>query len=426
MHGLVLSVFITILALIGGVFSLNAASAATYYVATKGTDSNAGSQSAPFRTIAKGLSVVGAGDTLKIRGGTYNEGIDGNKQKLPSGTSGNPVIIQAYPSETVILQPSNGTVIHLVPTSQNPTVDYLVFDGIILDGSLQSSSSFVGYGIELNGARFITFQNGEIRNFQNANSIGVHSSCSNAFSRCQSNTTFRNMKIHDIANNLSIQDNTVGHGIYAAFVNSLIENCQIYNVKGFGIQFYSSSGGVNNNTFRNNIIHDVGQGNVSSVTGLYIGSGDNNLAYNNIIYNTPGSGIAISSGASNSKVYNNTVYNNGQGGIGVFNSFGADVRNNIMYANGSAYGDYHDEGSSTTASNNLTSNPLFVNAGSANFQLQSNSPAIDKGMRISIVTSDFNRVPRPQGAAYDIGACEFGQLINPSIPTPSSLRIVAR
>ena len=46
-------------------------SAATYYVATNGSDSNPGTQSQPFQTVQKGLSVLQAGDTLYLRGGTY-------------------------------------------------------------------------------------------------------------------------------------------------------------------------------------------------------------------------------------------------------------------------------------------------------------------------------------------------------------------
>jgi hypothetical protein len=47
--------------------------AATYYVApTGGSDSNAGSLAAPFGTISHAVSVAGAGDTIYLRGGTYN------------------------------------------------------------------------------------------------------------------------------------------------------------------------------------------------------------------------------------------------------------------------------------------------------------------------------------------------------------------
>ena len=48
------------------------ATAATYYVATNGNDSNAGNKDKPFATLKKANAVVTAGDTVWIRGGTYN------------------------------------------------------------------------------------------------------------------------------------------------------------------------------------------------------------------------------------------------------------------------------------------------------------------------------------------------------------------
>src|SRR3954468_11885912 len=47
------------------------AGAAEYYVAPTGSDSNAGSLAAPFATLQKGNDVAAAGDTVWLRGGTY-------------------------------------------------------------------------------------------------------------------------------------------------------------------------------------------------------------------------------------------------------------------------------------------------------------------------------------------------------------------
>src|SRR5205823_870147 len=60
----------------------------TYYVATNGSDSNAGTINQPFQTIRTGLSRLHPGDTLYIRGGTYSESIAGGRDvNYPSGTS---------------------------------------------------------------------------------------------------------------------------------------------------------------------------------------------------------------------------------------------------------------------------------------------------------------------------------------------------
>ena len=47
------------------------ANAADFYVATTGSDSNAGTMAAPFATIQKGHDAASAGDTVWVRGGTY-------------------------------------------------------------------------------------------------------------------------------------------------------------------------------------------------------------------------------------------------------------------------------------------------------------------------------------------------------------------
>ena len=50
-------------------------SAATYYVATNGIDTNPGSLLSPWRTIAKASGILLPGDTVLVRGGVYGERI---------------------------------------------------------------------------------------------------------------------------------------------------------------------------------------------------------------------------------------------------------------------------------------------------------------------------------------------------------------
>ena len=70
--------------------SLNAA---TYYVAPSGgNDSNPGSYASPYATIAKGVSMVGPGDTLVLKNGTYNQRLIAYAKH---GSAVNPITIQA-------------------------------------------------------------------------------------------------------------------------------------------------------------------------------------------------------------------------------------------------------------------------------------------------------------------------------------------
>jgi hypothetical protein len=43
-----------------------------YYVALNGSDSNSGTLGSPFRTIEKAVSLVQSGQTIYVRGGTFN------------------------------------------------------------------------------------------------------------------------------------------------------------------------------------------------------------------------------------------------------------------------------------------------------------------------------------------------------------------
>jgi len=72
-----------------------------YIVALDGKDDNPGILEQPFRTIAAALEVVGPGDVIYIRGGTY-------RCERPilidkSGAQGNPIGLKAYPGEAPIL-----------------------------------------------------------------------------------------------------------------------------------------------------------------------------------------------------------------------------------------------------------------------------------------------------------------------------------
>ncbi len=73
----------------------------TYYVATTGSDSAAGTIVAPFLTIPKAYSVAVAGDTILVRGGIYNLATTISLSK--SGTSSAMYCLLSYPGERPIL-----------------------------------------------------------------------------------------------------------------------------------------------------------------------------------------------------------------------------------------------------------------------------------------------------------------------------------
>ena len=186
-----------------------------------------------------------------------------------------------------------------------------------------------------------------------------------------------------------------------------------------GLQIYSEKISPSNNIVRNSVFHDNGQAYTTSGNGVTVGVGDNNLIYNNVIYNKKG-GIEAFSG-TNTKIYNNTIYNNRDFGITVRNTSGASVRNNIAYQSGTPIS---NSVSGAVLSNNLTTDPRFVNAGARDFKLQTGSPAVDAGVTLTAVATDIDGISRPQFNAFDIGAYEMGG--SAAVPAaPTNVRLVS-
>jgi pectate lyase-like protein len=82
--------------------SVARAQAADWYVSPTGNDSNAGSLAAPFATLQKGNDVAAAGDTVWLRGGTYQ-----NTKQIKLSKSGQSdatrIKFWAYPAEVPVL-----------------------------------------------------------------------------------------------------------------------------------------------------------------------------------------------------------------------------------------------------------------------------------------------------------------------------------
>ncbi|WP_431279567.1 carbohydrate-binding protein [Leifsonia poae] len=86
---------------IGGVATAASASASptTYYVSPTGSNANAGTQAAPFKSIQKCSTVMGAGDTCVIASGTYRETL----APTHSGTASSRITYTAAPGAQVIV-----------------------------------------------------------------------------------------------------------------------------------------------------------------------------------------------------------------------------------------------------------------------------------------------------------------------------------
>lgn len=194
--------------------------------------------------------------------------------------------------------------------------------------------------------------------------------------------------------------------------------------------------------------------------GVYRGTG--NMVYNNVIWGAHFSGIDVTYDSSNIRVFNNTIYAQlgapyswgitAGGGSSTFpdgrlqpqDVKNVEIKNNIIYQDAQhsnlSYTNPIEIGSRadgvviegnlvfgknqninvvknavnggsknvTVGSNVIGQDPQFTNISQRNFSLRNTSPAINAGLSLSLVQDDFNRVSRPQGSKYDIGAYEFG------------------
>ncbi|KAG8940217.1 hypothetical protein FRC03_005659 [Tulasnella sp. 419] len=86
---------------LGGGRNLEARQTTTLYVATSGSDSNAGTLAAPLKSIQKAVDLATPGTTIYIRGGTYSPTT--NIKIGKSGTSSSPYTIRNYGTEKVIV-----------------------------------------------------------------------------------------------------------------------------------------------------------------------------------------------------------------------------------------------------------------------------------------------------------------------------------
>lgn len=142
-------------ALASAAFGAELQGANTYYVSTTGSDTNPGTGTEPFKTFVKAVSVLGPGDTLQVKPGTYYESL----RFTASGAAGAPI--------TVI---GNGAVVNMKVAKTT---------GIKITGSYVNLSNFkvtgaLDAGIGVSG-KHVTVSNNEV--YGNVTENGINRNC---------------------------------------------------------------------------------------------------------------------------------------------------------------------------------------------------------------------------------------------------------
>jgi hypothetical protein len=372
------------------------ARAATYYVATTGSDSNPGTITNPFRTIsyaygsARGQksSTAQCGDTIMVQPGTYTD---------------------SHQSSTY---------------------------GILLNKACTSSSPIIIKSVILHGATI-----DEQQDTTRQHAITVEGGTYNTVDGFRITNSWRTCIV-------DYSDPAIGFNTYQ---NNEIDHCGLDNIAADNEHgaFYLTG---NNDKVLSNFIHDIGPWPGHSSDALNM-AGDGFLVANNIISTVstrmhaiqvaPKTGVVVTSG----KIYNNTLINNPQGAITLYTYGGKykglQIENNIMANNGGSIAVCQSAGSGVVANSNIDynnssaewvdncggtatithtdinwirANPLFV--GATDYHLQPGSPAIGAGLTLPIMTDDFDGNPRRP--PYDIGAYVTSSSILP-IKLPTNL-----
>ncbi len=428
--------------------------ATNYYVdSSLGADTNSGSETTPWKTLAKVNSArLLPGDKVFFkRGGVWAETLT----PPASGVDGSPIIFDAYGSgdlPTITGKINGDCIFWSAPRS------FLIFRNLHLRDCGQPDGYKVG-GINVYSSGGIS------TGILVENSIIEGSQYWNIYMNGMSNLIIRNNVIRGAE---------LEHGIYLSggfgISGALIEGNQIYNNNAMCVQFNpNGKHRLTGIVMRYNLLHDCGYGGINN-----LGAAGAEIYYNVIygtksgIYNTcdqADSGCAY--GATGGIYINNTIMAKSSGRTTCFENisnlgspdFKAFV-NNICWHDG-PYGEAFGDTESTSNANvtynlfysplgdvkmarrgiyyssfsdylkahpedvgQIFSDPKFINASVGDYGLSSGSPAIDSGIPWGL-NRDIAQTVVPSGTAPDRGAVEHAEseIILP-IGAPYNLRVI--
>jgi len=344
-----------------------------YFVAMNGNDANPGTLQLPWRTIAKANQELRAGNTVYIRGGTYDEVIE----PYNSGTAANYITYTNYENEEVIIRGEpgekqiivlgysfngptggnsyihiNGIILHHGPDPTDKRFPWILINGsgsvhniirncrIVRDGDpLQGyGNGYRDFGIIVDGAKYTVLENNYIRGVQ----FGIHVKERSQFTRIQSNyITETGQSAIDIGSSYGIMQGTLIEG-------NVLERSAMED----GIQFEPNYGSPNiisdisnlGTIIRNNVIrynaenaidlkgtaHVVIEGNV-----IYGTIGSNNGSYEGWNRNSHSTIMRGSSTSTRDVIIRNNVLYDNANGIELYQGY--KVYNNTLVANNRDY-----------------------------------------------------------------------------------------
>lgn len=296
--------------------------------ATNGSDSNAGTLSAPYLTPQKLANTLAAGQTGCLRGGTYSPATSYVLDVTRSDFR-----IRSYPGERARLI---GIVV-VRNTANTVTLSHLDVEG---NGTQNT--------IQVYAADFVIEDN-------SITNLGRGRSCmmlgDNAGTGAAVRTIVRRNRFHDCG---KPANGNQDHGIYTGnLVDGQIVNNIFWNSSAYAIHLYP-------NAQRTRVAYNVIDGDSPSVRGGVIVAGDSNYASKDNVIEL---NIIAYSQTSNIETYWESAV--GTGNV---------ARRNCVWAGRVA----NITGNGLTASENLVADPLFVNRANRDYRLSLSSPCLSR------------------------------------------------
>ena len=327
-----------------------------YYVATTGSDANAGSLTAPLRTIQRAADLVVAGDTVAVRAGVYNEAVSLTRS---GSAAGGKITFQSYPGETAVVDGTGLTVSGTKGLFTLTDVSYVAVNGFEVRNYTTSSTTNVPAGIFVQGAgSFIDLLINRIHDIRNtassvsANGFGLAVYGSKAPASIN-NLTISGNELYNLVTGSSesmvVNGNVQGWRI----INNVVHDNNNIGIDAIGFEgtapdpaFDQARDGL----ISGNLVYSItsagnpAYGTDMSADGIYVDGGTRIVIENNVVHHVD-IGIELASehpgrATSAITVRNNLVYSNHTAGIsiggyaaGLGQTQGVSIVNNTLYFN---------------------------------------------------------------------------------------------
>ena len=213
------------------------ARAETLYVSPSGSDSNAGSESAPFATLTRAQTSASPGDTVLVRGGHYtfvSDTVVNGVLLDKSGQAGKPIEYRAYPNELPVLDFSGLTAKQRL-TGIRVTASYVQVKGLELKGVFQRiNTENESWGVYNTGSHNI-YESLHIHDIQGPG-LFIAQGSDNQVLQCDSYNNY------DPMSKAGPGENADGFGCHSSGGNNVFRGCRAWWNSDDGYDFISAKG----------------------------------------------------------------------------------------------------------------------------------------------------------------------------------------